>query len=1064
MFTLRCLHAALICAIPIEASAADPFEWTTASPESQGLSSAKLEALQTALAGQKTRAFLVVRNDKIVSEWYADGQSAATKQGTASLAKAIVGGLSFAVANNDGLIALDDPAWKYVPQWKGDPQRSTITVRHLGSHTSGIDDSHNREERARGVDQGSYTGWSGEFWRWRQGKQRPPNDAFSISRDTAPMLFEPGKGFQYSNPGIAMLSYCVTASIKGTKHADVRTLLRERIMRPIGVKDDEWSVGYGQTEVVEGLPMVANWGGGNYTPRAAARIGRLVLRRGDWSGEPLLSAQSVAAMTGDAGLPGHCGVGWWTNGDGRYEGMPRDAVWGAGAGHQILLVVPSLNLIAVRNGGELPLERVADQDKRFHEAVYVNLFKPLMEAVNGGATNTSGLRLDARPPYPPSPVIRGIEFDFKTHRRLAPGSDNWPITWADDNHQYTAWGDGGGFGGTNSNGRVLLGVARIEGDGTSYVGKNVWGGFEPENPVQFDGKSYGMLCVDGVLYMWRAFQPNPHLSTCELLWSADHGAHWQPADWSFRYEDGLTVPTFLNFGRNYEGARDDYVYSYYIQPTWGPGRSTTGNYGFDVHRPGKLYLSRVPKKDILRRERYEFFAGIDDEGQPRWTSDLAQKAPVFQDPNGVGWNLSASFARPLNRYLLSTEHTATHVGKMGMFDAPAPWGPWTTVAYEDAWGEGHVEVSAFYWSVPNKWLRDDGRFTLAFSGKNSNDSWNTVEGRFVTNSNTLAVPLDARPPYPPSKVITGIEWAPRESIVRAAKGSDNWPLTWADDDNLYGAYGDGNGFQPFTEKKLSLGLARISGSPGDFQGVNLRSPMAEQLGEGPKGKKTSGIVMVEGVLYMWVRNAGNSQLAWSDDHGKTWSWADWKWTTSFGAPTFLNFGRNYAGARDNFVYVYSTDSNSAYEPSDRMVLARVPKGRLRDRHAYEFFVELNAQGSPRWTKAIEDRGAVFQHPGRCYRTGITYNAALKRYVWCHVFPESTDSRGPRFQGGFGVFDAPEPWGPWTTVFFTNEWDVGPGETNSFPTKWMSADGRTLHLVFSGDDWFSIRRANLTAAD
>ena len=34
----------------------------------------------------------------------------------------------------------------------------------------------------------------------------------------------------------------------------------------------------------------------------------------------------------------------------------------------------------------------------------------------------------------------------------------------------------------------------------------------------------------------------------------------------------------------------------------------------------------------------------------------------------------------------------------------------------------------------------------------------------------------------------------------------------------------------------------------------------------------------------------------------------------------------------------------------------------------------------------------------------------------------------RFEGGFGIYDAPEPWGPWTTVFFTEKWDVGPGET------------------------------------
>jgi hypothetical protein len=44
------------------------------------------------------------------------------------------------------------------------------------------------------------------------------------------------------------------------------------------------------------------------------------------------------------------------------------------------------------------------------------------------------------------------------------------------------------------------------------------------------------------------------------------------------------------------------------------------------------------------------------------------------------------------------------------------------------------------------------------------------------------------------------------------------------------------------------------------------------------------------MLYLWARNAGNAQLAWSKDHGETWEWAGWKWTTSFGCPTFLNCG------------------------------------------------------------------------------------------------------------------------------------------------------------------------------
>ena len=337
------------------------------------------------------------------------------------------------------------------------------------------------------------------------------------------------------------------------------------------------------------------------------------------------------------------------------------------------------------------------------------------------------------PPYPPSPVIARVEFDFSTHRRLAPGSDNWPTTWASDDHLYSVWGDGGGFGGTNSKGRVKLGVARITGDAKDYVGKNVWGGLAPENPAQFEGKSYGILSVGGVLYMWVAPQPNPHLATAQLAVSRDQGASWTLASWKFEFVDELTIPTFLNFGRDYAGARDGYVYSYYIQPAWGPGvAKKTAAHTFDVHQPGKVHLSRVPKDSILDRENYEFFAGISADGDPVWSTDLKRKQPVFADANGVGWNLSVSYNPGLRRYLLGTEHTETHAGKMGLFDAPEPWGPWTTVAYEEAWGSGHIEVTTFYWNFNQKWLSDDGvKFTLIFTGKNTNDSWNTVAGRFV---------------------------------------------------------------------------------------------------------------------------------------------------------------------------------------------------------------------------------------------------------------------------------------------------------------------------------------------
>lgn len=307
-----------------------------------------------------------------------------------------------------------------------------------------------------------------------------------------------------------------------------------------------------------------------------------------------------------------------------------------------------------------------------------------------------------------------------------------------------------------------------------------------------------------------------------------------------------------------------------------------------------------------------------------------------------------------------------------------------------------------------------------------------------------------------SPVIARIDWAPVKSIERRAKGSDNWPLTWADDDAMYTAYGDGRGFEPLVKKKLSLGLAKISGMPGKWEGMNLSPSQAEALGDGKFGRKASGMLCVDGVLYLLVRNAGDAQLGWSADHGATWEWAGWSFLGSFGCPGFINFGRDYAGTRDGFVYLYSHDSPSAYERADRFVMARVPKERMREQAAYEFFTGLDAQGRPGWSGDMQKRGAVFADQACCYRSSMSYHPGLGRYLWC----QTGGGQDTRYKGGFAIYDAPEPWGPWTVAFQTGEWDVGPGEMMHLPVKWMSADGRTVHLVFSGDDCFSVRRGVL----
>ncbi|MBN2316074.1 MAG: serine hydrolase, partial [Sedimentisphaerales bacterium] len=319
------------------------FEWEKATPESQGMSSQKLDAARDVLAQKQSKTFLVIKNDKIVYEWYSPDFGPKKKHYTASMAKALVGGMSLMLALNDGVLNADDLACNYIPEWKGHPQKSKITIRHLATHSSGIEDAEQDN-----IGHFDLPGWKGQFW-----KQDP--DPFTVSRDEAPVLFRPGSEFAYSNPGMAMLSYAVTAA----EQTDIRTLLRERIMRPIGVDDNDWSIGYGKTFEVNGLNLVANWGGGGYTARATARVGRLMLRKGNWQGRQLVDPKWVEQVTKYAGMPlpdrvsrassprfeggtpstrsithpaPASGLAWWVNFDGVWPKVPRDAFVGSGAG------------------------------------------------------------------------------------------------------------------------------------------------------------------------------------------------------------------------------------------------------------------------------------------------------------------------------------------------------------------------------------------------------------------------------------------------------------------------------------------------------------------------------------------------------------------------------------------------------------------------------------------------------------------------------------------------------------------------------------------------------------
>src|SRR5688572_3490898 len=208
------------------AAGGQAFEWKAEAPQSVGMSAPRLEAMREDLAKRGTKALLVLRRDRVVLEWYAEGHAAEKTHYTASLAKSLIGGMSLAVAMQDGRVRPEDLVGRFVPAWRDDPRKAKITIAHLATHSSGIEDAEQDE-----IPHEKLAGWKGDFW-----KRQP--DPFTISRDRAPVMFEPGERVAYSNPGMAMLSYAVTAAIRDGEQKDVRSLLGERVMRPICVA--EW--------------------------------------------------------------------------------------------------------------------------------------------------------------------------------------------------------------------------------------------------------------------------------------------------------------------------------------------------------------------------------------------------------------------------------------------------------------------------------------------------------------------------------------------------------------------------------------------------------------------------------------------------------------------------------------------------------------------------------------------------------------------------------------------------------------------------------------------------------
>jgi hypothetical protein len=328
-----------------------------------------------------------------------------------------------------------------------------------------------------------------------------------------------------------------------------------------------------------------------------------------------------------------------------------------------------------------------------------------------------------------------------------------------------------------------------------------------------------------------------------------------------------------------------------------------------------------------------------------------------------------------------------------------------------------------------------------------------------------------KPPYPPSEVIAGLTFEDRWARIEAP-GSDIWPITWASDGELYAAWGDGGGFGGNNEAgRVSLGVGVLRGTKDNYRGFNLAGGV-DAPHPAPFTGKSEGILAIGPVLYLWRDGDGSSpgyfkfiELWRSDDHGAHWRPTGVRFSRAGGhfsgqdqgifAPAFCQFGRAYAGARDRYVYIYAPDSidwtHWRVRMPGRINLLRVDRDSLEKKEAYEFLSGFDATGQPTWTHDPARRHPVWQDPLQgTHRMAVSYNPGLKRYLLTTITIDRS--------GWMSVYDAPEPWGPWTHVQTEHNPERWGRLTIifTFVNKWLSADGRDFVIVHTRNDhWASI---------
>jgi CubicO group peptidase (beta-lactamase class C family) len=317
-------------------------DFATATPAEAGFNGAGLEeALSFSLPASHTEGILVVRHGYVVAERYFGSFTASTRHESYSVAKSFTS-LLVGIAIDRGLLAgTDERICSHYSEWDcgdGADPRSRITVAHAMNLETGLE-------------------WSED---WRTGATTP-NDVFLAGSDllgyvlSRRVVEEPGTHQRYSTGDPALL----TAVIQDATGKTALDFAREALLGPIGASGIQWaSDAKGRTTTYAGIQA---------TVREFARMGLLVARGGKWGDTAVVSKDWIERTTRavepcketyrylwHVNAPMRLGdpdpscpdlVGCMPK---KAADLPSEAFFALGVAGQMILVVPSADLVAVR--------------------------------------------------------------------------------------------------------------------------------------------------------------------------------------------------------------------------------------------------------------------------------------------------------------------------------------------------------------------------------------------------------------------------------------------------------------------------------------------------------------------------------------------------------------------------------------------------------------------------------------------------------------------------------------------------------------------------------------------